>query len=226
MRTEFESATPKLKSVDLDRQVRHERFLFVAGAVESEDIETANKIVDCARKIASGVCTLGDKKGFLLTLTKRDQKFPILTAQIGEVDDPDERYGADGKRGKYTDFANLKAQILKDNPDFDSSSENLALDEDKRVKSRAGQDIPGGAVAFKNNWIIGVSGFKDADLDIATALGIGFGAFKNYDETVEIAHTISLSCIGIYTKNENTFTEPFLSHNPNLETFSLPEIHI
>ncbi len=207
---EFESRVPKLASPNLADKVRREAHLFVAGSVNSLEITRASTIVECARAIAPFVCGAENKTGFVMALTKRAKGTPVLTVQIGRVDDPDPAYSTDGKLGKYTIFANLKTEVLIENPNLISSSQNLSLPAEQRVMSPAGQEIPGGAIAFENGWIIAISGFRDPNTDTATALAIGIGAkLIGLDDAERVALDPRVNC-KIFMEKEDLFIRPFL----------------
>ncbi len=211
MEKELHIGIPLLKNKELDRQVRHGRFELVAGAATEEEIAVVTKIVKAAQKIAPVACEIGQKDGFLLAISKRKDGFPTFVVQIGNVNEADETYGRDGKRGKYTDFAIKKVEVLKENQSFISSGENLREDVENHKVSMTGIAIPGGAVALRD-WNIGVSAFKDADFDTVTALMIGFGSkLIPFDEAEHLAHRIGVTCLDMFVKYEYKFTAPFLS---------------
>lgn len=211
MENEIRIGIPHLKNKDLDRQVRNGRFELVAGAATEQEIAVVKNIVKAAQRLAPAVCEIGQKSGFLLAISKRKENFPTFVVQIGDINEADETYGVDGKRGKYTDFAIRKVEVLKENQSFISSGENLGENVQNTKVSMTGITIPGGAVAIRD-WNIGVSAFKDSDLDTVTALMIGFGSkLIPFDEAEHMAHKISVTCLDMFVKYEYKLTAPFLS---------------
>lgn len=197
MYIEMRHERPDLSSPALREIVRKDNFDFNAGSADEEEIERAFRIVEVAKRVVPAVCDIEENKGktgVVIAITKRQVGFPILTVQIGEVNDPDSSYGEDGKRGKYTDFADRKALVLQLNPDFVASGQNLTLPVERRMKSTTGIEIPGGAIAARN-WIISVSAFKNANMDTATAIAIAAGAgLMGIDEAERFAHDPRVNC--------------------------------
>lgn len=197
MYIEMKHGRPELSSPALREMVRKDNFDFNAGGADVDEIERAFRIVEVAKRVVPAVCDIDENKGksgVVMAITKKETGFPLLTVQIGEVDDPDTTYGSDGKRGKYTDFANRKALVLQLNPDFVASSENHTLPEEKRMKSITGIEIPGGAIVARD-WIISVSAFKNPNMDAATAIAIAAGAgLIGIDEAERFAHDPRVNC--------------------------------
>jgi len=214
MSSEMTSQRPNLTSPELRIMVKEDNFDFNAGSASTEDIERAFRIVEVARTVVPAVCNLQEnqgKSGVVIALTKREIGFPILTVQIGEVNDPDLSYGNDGIRGKYTDFADRKALVLQFNKDYIASSQNLSLPIERRMKSNSGIEIPGGAIAVRD-WIISVSAFKNPNMDTATAIAIATGAgLMKITEAEKMAHDSRVNCIEEFMKNEDKILiEPIL----------------
>lgn len=216
MSSEFVSKYPEIQSPaiapDLDVCVHQGNWEVALGSMNPDEIRTAYKLVDCAKKVAPAVCGLPEnqgKSGFVVVFTKRDDSFN-LTFQVGEVTDPDELYAPGGKLEKYCIFAKKKAQVLKDHPEFVSSSENSTLPEDKRLLSPANQEIPAGAVAF-GDLIVSVSAFKNANMDAATAIAIAAGAgITNIDGAEKIAMDPRVDCKEFMVNEDEIFVVPIL----------------
>lgn len=213
MSTEFTSKYPSPLSDVLSQKIHQGNIEVNAGAFSPDEIERAFRIVDCARKIAPAVCSLPEnqgKAGFVMAITKRSKESPVLTVQIGTITDPDPLYGEDGKLGKYCIFAALKAEVLKDHPEFISSSQNLSLPEGERVRSEAGQEIPGGALAF-GELIISVSAFKNPNMDTATTLAIAAGSgVTNIDGAERLAEDPRVNCREFMINEDEIFVIPIL----------------
>jgi len=200
MATEFPSKYPAILSpfidLDLRSQIHDQNFEVAKGAMNGRDLEIAYKLVACAKKIAPAICSLPEnqgKEGFVVVFTNRSDSFN-LTFQVGRVTDPDEVFLPGGKLEKYCIFARLKAQVLKDHPEFISSGQNLALSEDEKLRSPADQEIPSGAIAF-GDYIVSVSAFKNANMDTANAIAIGIGAgLTTIDGAEKIATDPRVSC--------------------------------
>ncbi len=115
-----------------------------------------------------------DRQGVVIAVAHREK--PYLTPkliQIGRITLEDAEY--ESKLNKYADYALFKTHFLLQYPDFISSSQNSQLDEGSRWKIGA-TDLPGGSFAFKNGFIVGVSGLSTGQLDSALALTIGMRA--------------------------------------------------
>lgn len=213
MNAEFATAYPKLKSPELAKQVRRENFYANAGLFNPEEVDRAFRIVECAQKIAPAVCGLAEnqgKTGFVMVIAKRGENSPNLTILVGNVTDPDDLYAPDGKLGKYCVFANSKAQVLKDHPEFISSSQNSSLPENERVYSPANQEIPGGAIAF-GDLIISVSAFKNPNMDTATVLAIAAGSgVTNIDGAEKLAEDSRINCKEFMLNEDEIFVIPIL----------------
>jgi hypothetical protein len=210
---EFESKMPQLEEEVLRLWVKSGALSFNGGGVDQMVLERTFNVVKCAREIGPSVCSLREndgRSGFMLALTKKDPKYPILFVQIGEINNSDPEYGTDGKRGKYTDLVNLKVLSLKNNPTFISSSQNLSLPKDERLYSNMLQEIPGGALVVNNEWIISVSGLATPEIDTAVALGIAVGAkFISIDSAENMAKDPRINC-KIFMEKQDTFIVPVL----------------
>lgn len=213
MNAEFATTYPKLKSPEFAKQLRRENLYANAGLFNPEEIDRAFRIVECAQKIAPAVCGLAEnqgKMGFVMAITKRGENSPTLTILVGNVTDPDDLYASDGKLGKYCIFANLKAQVLKDHPEFISSSQNSSLPRNERIYSPVNQEIPGGAIAF-DDLIISVSAFKNPDMDTATTLAIAAGSgVTNIDGAEKLAKDPRVNCKEFMINEDEIFVIPIL----------------
>ena len=216
MLVEFSSQYPKITppaiATNLDIDVHRGNWEVALGYMSPNEIRIAYKLADCARKIAPAVCNLPENKGksgFVVVFTNRHNFFN-LTFQVGTVTDPDDLYAPGGKLEKYCIFAGLKAQVLKNHPDFVSSSQDSTLPETERLRSPAGQEIPAGAIAF-GNLIVSVSAFKNANMDAATALAIAAGAgITNIDGAEKIAMDPKTKCKEFMINEDEIFVEPIL----------------
>ena len=217
MSKEFGSKYPEIQSPtiapNLNVCVHQNNWEVALGLMSPDEIRIAYKLADCARKIAPAACGLPEnqgKSGFVVVYTKRDKNSPVLTIQIGDVNDPDEFYTPGGKLEKYCIFAREKAQVLKDHPEFISSSQNLTLPVDERLRSPANQEIPAGAIAF-GDAIVSVSAFKNANMDAATAIAIGAGAgLTTIDGAEKIAMDPRVNCKEFMVNEDEIFVVPIL----------------
>lgn len=199
MSNEFGHERPELKLENkLQRQEMWRDGLLFDGNISENERSTAYKVVQVAQKIAPRVCDLpGNEgnKGFMIGITKREPGFPILIVQIGDVNKDDQLYGNDGKRGKFSEFARLKAQMLQAKPEMISSFENLSRPEEQRTKSSKNIEISGGAIVANSDWIITTSAFKNPGMDTATSLAIATGAgLIGIDKAEDLAHNDKLNC--------------------------------
>lgn len=177
------------------------------------DLDIVTKIVINAKKVAPIVCNLVEnrgKQGFALAITKKGPNFPILTLEIGEVNELDTEYPEGGKRAKYADFARGKAKVLQYNPTFITSAQNSSLPEDKKIKSKTHKDMPGGAISV-GDWIISVSAFKNQQIDTATAISIATeaGLLKIHDACV-FALDYRVECSEFIEYFAPSYTDPVL----------------
>lgn len=213
---EFETKYPVICSpenfVDLRNRIHLNNWEIAKGALSTIELETAYRVAKSARKVGPVICSLPGnegKTGFVTALTLRYEDFPSLTFQVGTVNDTDELYLPGGKLEKYCIFANLKIQVLIDNPEFISSSQNLLLPVGRRLLSPAGQEIPGGALAI-GDWILSVSAFRDPNMDTAATLAMAVGAkLTGIDKAEKLAMDPRVNCreFMIY---EDKLINPFL----------------
>lgn len=136
----------------------------------------ALKIQRSAEKVMRAVLQFDEntktgRGGIIMTVAHR--KDPYLTPkliQVGKINAPDAEYGA--KLNKYTDYALFKTHFLLQYPGMKASLENLTLPETDKWK--IGENtLPGGAIAFKNGIIVGISGLSTGEKDMAAVLAIG-----------------------------------------------------
>lgn len=191
-----------LKNQSYARQTWESGLMF-NGSAEPELIHFAYKIIETAQKIGPRVCALPENsgnKGFMIGITKNEPNFPVLTVQIGGVNKKDFEYGKDGKRLKYVEFVNKKAQVIQMNPGIGliSSGENKKLPEKWRIKSSKGVEIPDGAIVF-GEYIIITSAFKNAKMDTAVSLAMATGAgLITRDGAEKLAHDPRVACVKEY----------------------------
>jgi hypothetical protein len=120
------------------------------------------------------------RQGGCLVIWKRDQRKP-LSYFVGRVTKPD----------KYPLFAMAKAKLLKDHlTEADLSGENLLLESGEKYQFKFGDemlDIPHGAVATENGWILSFSGFaQEWDASAMLALAVK-SQIMGIDKADEIA---------------------------------------
>lgn len=114
------------------------------------------------------------RSAVIMAIAHRDNFYltPYL-AQYGSTETKDSEYKM--KIFKYGDYALFKTHFLIQHPEFVASMQNLSLPEDDKWKI-GNTDLPGGAFAFKNGIIIGISGLSTGDKDTAAAITIGIAA--------------------------------------------------
>ncbi|WKZ25520.1 MAG: hypothetical protein QY322_04025 [bacterium] len=190
-----------------------EGLRFYSVITEEEMRDVVAPIVTAAKKIAPAVCQLDkspEKRGFMLGITKNIVSFPMVFIEVGHVWAKDFNFGTDGKRAKYVEFAQKKARVIRLNPGFISSGQNLNKTPGERLLSDTGIDIPDGALLF-GDWIISVSAFKNAKLDTAASLSIATGAnLVDIDAAIRIAKSPDVNCQIFLDNLDKIYTEPIL----------------
>lgn len=111
MKGEIELPNPKLQHDPLAVFLRHEEgFDFVGEEATPEEVNQARAIEQAAIKIESSIQSLmGEnwKGGFVISLTKKAQDFPIFAKQIGTPEN----------LGYASALAKARTSYLKDNPE-------------------------------------------------------------------------------------------------------------
>lgn len=114
------------------------------------------------------------RNGIVMTIAHRGKEYTSPVAILyGKVDPNDIGYGE--KIVKYTNYALFKTHFLIQHPELLGSLENLKLKDQEKWKI-ADVDLPGGAFAFKNGVIIGISGLSGGDKNTSAALTVGIAA--------------------------------------------------
>jgi len=212
MSSEMSASIPKLILPGLGAIIRNDNLDFY-GKCDETGRDMATRFVQAAKNAVPVVCGFPEnqgKNGVVVAITKREVGFPILTIQIGEVNDPDSSYKNDGKRGKYSDLADRKAIVLQLNKDFVASSQNATLPLGRRMLSESGIEIPGGAIAV-GEWIISTSAFKNPKMDTVTSVAIAMGmGLIGIDQAEDIVHNPRVGCVNEFMLNEDKILQPIL----------------
>ncbi len=201
MTQEFSHTRPELelKNRTQAQEIWREGVSF-NGSSDKELNRVAFKAIEVAQKIGPRVCKLPGNEGtqgFMIGITKNEPNSPVLTVQIGKIEIEDPLYWPDGKRGKYPEFIDKKAEAIQTNPGFISSGENSKLPDKWKVKSSKGVEIPDGALVFgeHDEYIIATSGFKNAKMDAAVSLCLGVGAgLKRMSQAAQMAQDPRVGC--------------------------------
>ncbi|QQG41646.1 MAG: hypothetical protein HYV90_05845 [Candidatus Woesebacteria bacterium] len=114
------------------------------------------------------------KKGVVLAIGHRgDLYIPPVAVKYGEINASDPEFI--NKLNKYTYYALFKSHFLIQHTELFASQQNLKLPEGE-VWKIDNNNLPGGAIAFKNGVVLGVSGLATGEQDSALVLAIGVKA--------------------------------------------------
>ncbi len=143
------------------------------------------------------------ENGFIVAISKNDVLYPTLFVEIGH---------ADKNSRKFIEDANLKVVVIKENSTFTSSAQNLKLPEKERVYSNRMLSVGDGALLFKNDWIVSVSGFSTPQMNSVAVLGTAIGSkLINFDEAITRARGEGVECLNLFVKHKERLTEPFFT---------------
>lgn len=180
----LEIAHPQVQDKKFGSILFHENTVAFGGGYTNDELQIIEVIVLTASEKLDNECLDNNKKGFILGVAFSSN--PPIIVQIGEIDQEDVKYGADGKKLRYMDFARAKIIVLQSNTHFTRSSENAKLS-NKYVTYVHSEDVPGGAVAFDNGYIISISGLssdplvdEQASLKIGQSLGFVEATSSNF----------------------------------------------
>ena len=194
MEREFEARRFNLQNLNPDVLdfVKSNALRIDGGEVTDGDIRLMSGIIESAKKIGPVVCNFEENRGldgFVLAVSKKkankeDPSYPVMFSYLGDTKSPTE----------YTIENNLKILAIKQNPEFTSSAK-----------------VDGGALLFKNNWIISVSGFAKPSMNTVVTLGIAFGTkLIQYDDAIKRAREEGMECLDLFVKYADRLTGPFL----------------
>lgn len=205
MSKEFQSRRPDLSSLDpdLDILIRSNAIRIDGGEISNDDVQQMSDIVRAAKKAGPLVCELKENlglNGFALAVSKNDMFYPTLFVEVGEV------------KREHVQEANLKMLFIKDNPKFTSSSQNFSLPEADRMYSNSKSLVEGGALLYKNDWIISISGLQTQHMDTVLSLVTAVGSnLIGFDEAITRAREEDRECLDLFVKYKDRFTEPFFT---------------
>lgn len=213
MNAEFEARHLNLHDLDPDLAlfVKSNALRINGGEVLEEDLRLMSNIVKSAKKIAPIVCDFEENhglEGFILAVSKKktnenDRFYPVMFSHIGNAQNP----------GKYTRENDLKVLTLKENLEFTSSIQSIFPSKEDGVRfDENGVGVEGGALLFKDDWIISVSGFTKPHMNAAVTLGIAFGTkLIKYDEAIKRAREEGMECLDLFVNYADRLTGPFLT---------------
>lgn len=175
---------PDIKNAAFGQILSHDGLMAFSGEYTNNELQIVDEIISTASEVLVQECKDNNKTGFMLCVAFTN-KSPIVV-QIGEINSEDEKYGADGKKLKYADFARSKAIVLQSNSQFSRSSENSKLKNKFKTQIHK-EEVVGGAVAFDNWYIISISGLssiavddENAVLKVGKALGFKEATSSNF----------------------------------------------
>lgn len=206
MNKEFPSRLPDIHSLDSDLAsfIKYNAIRINGGEISSEDILQMSGIVAAAKKIGpmiSGFRENYGEEGFIVAISKNDVLYPTLFVEIGY---------AGKKPKKFIEDANLKVVVIKENSGFTSSAQNLELPKKERMYSNEMLGIGGGALLFKNDWIVSISGFSTPHMNSVAALGTAIGSkLINFDGAITRARNEGMECLDLFVKYQDRLTKPF-----------------
>jgi len=156
----------------------------------TQELETITTILSHAPGIIGEVVGLpenAERPGGCLVIWKKGRSTPLAYA-VGEMKKPD----------KYPVFAMAKARLVRDFlPEAQLSGGNLSLPPEQRYKVEYGGqffDIPHGAVATNDGWILSFSGFEqewDAGAMLALAVKAGVMGIDQAEQLAEQSVPVS-----------------------------------
>lgn len=173
----LETSHPTVQNETFKEVLFHERNVAFGGEYTNNELEVVEQIVLATSEHLTDECKSQNKTGFMVSVALNNKS--IISVQIGEIDQEDPKYAPDGKKVKYLDFSRAKVSFLQYNTKCSRSSQNnSSLDSLGGKTTLYGENVVGGAVAFDNGYIIGISGLssdpiddEDASLKIGRILG-------------------------------------------------------
>lgn len=166
----MERSIPKLSVSEFTQKLAKERHIAFGGEYTQDELQIVNEIANISETALLDEVQKEGKTGFMIAVA-HNGKAAILI-QIGEINYQDDEYGVDGKRLKYADYARAKVNFLQKNISCSRSSQGAT--EVYVATSIRVDPMVGGAVAFDNGFIIGISGLSsNAAVDEEASIKLG-----------------------------------------------------
>jgi len=183
---EVEIPIPQVKDEALKITVEYSSALFITESPKFSSLIVASQllrenITKLPEKFTEG------RRGGVLGIAYRDSVhiIPPIFLQLGNIlEIPDPQYKT--KAEKYTAYIKDKIWFLLEHPKLETSGQNLDLPSNKRRKVYgSNNEVPAGAIALPDGWVIAYSGYKNGEMDECIALAFRVLAGLSTEEKMD-----------------------------------------